>query len=502
MKGMKATCITLAALLIVLSLCACSNGTALQEPVETEPKTEPADVSGSAETEDVPKDSLEARLSVEDGLPDADYDGRAFHILGYDFTLSSIWTDELNGDVVNDALFNRQTKINDRFNVVLSVSGGQDYSGTSAAAKNSVTAGDDEFQLYCSHVVQMGIDVTSNIYRNLYEIPHLDFSRPWWSSEVEKNLTYRGRAFLAVGDFDLSAPHSTKCLFYDKGLAAEYGLDDIYSVVKSGEWTKDIFYTVTSVYEDLNGDGLRDENDRYGFSLDQNGDANIWIYVFGKKVLEPQEDGSFANTYYDEKLVSIVEWAYDLQFNRPSTYSAASWSIGVDMITEQKTLIGMGGVRHALTYLRDSEIDYAIIPFPKWDVQQEGYYTYVDGSHDTQGVLLTIRDADFVGTITEALNAEGWKMVSPAYYDNALKYKGARDEQSIEMLDILLDGRIFDFGYVYGGFETPASWLRRVINGGSADIASYVKRNEKVWNKTMDKVYKAFDEYEGTGGLA
>ena len=84
MKGMKATCITLAALLIVLSLCACSNGTALQEPVETEPKTEPADVSGSAETEDVPKDSLEARLSVEDGLPDADYDGRAFH-------RSSVW---------------------------------------------------------------------------------------------------------------------------------------------------------------------------------------------------------------------------------------------------------------------------------------------------------------------------------------------------------------------------------------------------------------------------
>jgi len=65
------------------------------------------------------------------------------------------------------------------------------------------------------------------------------------------------------------------------------------------------------------------------------------------------------------------------------------------------------------------------------------------------------------------------------------------------MLDILLDGRVFDFGYVYGGYDTPASWLRQVINGGSTEIASYVQKNTKVWNKTMEKVYKAFDNYNG-----
>jgi ABC-type glycerol-3-phosphate transport system substrate-binding protein len=499
MKKAKVLCLLLTASMIFLSfLSSCSEKAGQQDPAETEPEgPERQTVSEAAETEAPPVDSLEARLSYSDELPEADYDGRSFHILGYDFTCASLWTDELNGDVVNDALFNRQAKVNERFNVVLAMSGGESYGGASNTAKNSVTAGDDEFQLYCSHVVQMGIDVTSNIYRNLYEIPNLDFSKPWWSPEVEKNLTYKGKAFLAVGDFDLSALHTTMCLFYNKGLAAEYGLEDIYSVVKSGDWTKDRFYTVTAVYEDLNGDGICDSDDRYGFALDRNGDANTWIYAFDKKVLEPQEDGSFANVYYDEKIVSIVEWAYDLQFKRQSTYSEDVWNTGLDMIVKEKTLIGVGGVRHALSYLRDSEIDYAIIPFPKWDVQQDGYHTYVGGSHDTQGVLLTVKDADFVGTIIEALNAEGWKTVSPAYYDNALKYKGARDEESIEMLDILLDGRIFDFGYVYGGFETPASWLRRVINGGSADIASYVQRNTKVWDKTMAKVYKAFDEYEG-----
>lgn len=499
MKLAKAFCVPMSLAMIFLSvLTSCSSPDSGKDPEETAAISgeQPA-VSESAEAEPAPADSLTARLSYEDGLPDTDFGGRSFHILAYDFTLASLWTDELNGDVVNDALFNRQTKVNDRFNVALAISSRPTQSESSAAAKNSVTAGDDEFQLYCSHVVQMGIDVTSNIYRDLYELPRLDFSKPWWSPEVRKNLTYRGKAFLAVGDYDLSALHTTMCMFYDKGIAAEYGLEDIYSVVKAGEWTKDRFYSVTDFHEDLNGDGTCDASDRYGFSLDRNGDANTWLYAFGKKVLEPQEDGTFANVFYDEKIVSITEWAYDLQFNRESTYSEEAWNTGVSMITEHRTLIGIGGVRHALSYLRDSEIDYAIIPFPKWDEQQDGYHTYVSGSHDTQGVLLTVQDPEFVGTIIEALNAEGWKTVSPAYYDNALKYKGTRDEQSIEMLDILLDGRVFDFGYVYGGYDTPASWLRQVINGGSTEIASYVQKNTKVWNKTMEKVYKAFDNYNG-----
>ena len=40
-------------------------------------------------------------------------------------------------------------------------------------------------------------------------------------------------------------------------------------------------------------------------------------------------------------------------------------------------------------------------------------------------------------------------MYVPAYYDVALTGKHIRDEDSAEMLDIILDGRVFDLGYIY-----------------------------------------------------
>ena len=145
--------------------------------------------------------------------------------------------------------------------------------------------------------------------------------------------------------------------------------------------------------------------------------------------------------------------------------------------------------------MRDMEADYAILPCPKWDEAQQDYYTYVEGSHSIAGVLTTAQDREFVGCIMEALNAESWKTVRPAYFENTLKFKNARDEDSLEMLDILIDGRLFDFGYVYGGWGA-AFWLQYCINDeNSTDITSYYEKKKAEWNSYMDKVFAAFDEF-------
>ena len=86
-----------------------------------------------------------------------------------------------------------------------------------------------------------------------------------------------------------------------------------------------------------------------------------------------------------------------------------------------------------------------------------------------EGRLKSIQDPEFVGVIAEALNAESWKRVVPAYYDISLKYKGARDEQSVAMLDLIVEGRIFDFGYVYGG-TSPAFWIQNLLELNMYDV--------------------------------
>ena len=72
---------------------------------------------------------------------------------------------------------------------------------------------------------------------NWYEIPHINFDKPWWSDSTVNDLSMNNHCFLAVGDLAVSSISQTYCVIYDKDAAATYGLDDIYSVVRDGKWT-------------------------------------------------------------------------------------------------------------------------------------------------------------------------------------------------------------------------------------------------------------------------
>ena len=73
--------------------------------------------------------------------------------------------------------------------------------------------------------------------------------------------------------------------------------------------------------------------------------------------------------------------------------------------------------------------------------------------------------------------------------------KGARDADSAEMIELILATRTADFGVVYGGWESPRSALKEVIDKNrSTDITSYYEKNKKSWDAKMDKVFAAFEE--------
>ena len=49
----------------------------------------------------------------------------------------------------------------------------------------------------------------------------------------------------------------------------------------------------------------------------------------------------------------------------------------------------------------------------------------------------------------EALAYTSREIVRPVYYDQILDYKYMRDEDSVDMLDIILSTRVFDLGWFY-----------------------------------------------------
>ena len=119
----------------------------------------------------------------------------------------------------------------------------------------------------------------------------------------------------------------------------------------------------------------------------------------------------------------------------------------------------------------------------------------VDGGHAAEAVPLTVSDVERTSIILEALNAETYKTVVPAYYEIALKVKYARDNESVEMMDMIMESRIFDFGYVYDNWNGASFWLENLVASKKPDFESYYAKNEKKIMKYYQKVFDLFDEY-------
>ena len=148
----------------------------------------------------------------------------------------------------------------------------------------------------------------------------------------------------------------------------------------------------------------------------------------------------------------------------------------------------------AISYLADFGHDYGIIPYPKYDEAQAAYKSMVDGSHSAMAVGKDAQDLDFIGILTEAYCAESYKKVLPAYYDVCLKQRYASSPKDAEMMDLCVNARVFDPGYVYDNWNGVAFYFQELLRAAQfQDITSYYKSREKAATKYYEKVLKLFD---------
>ena len=478
---------------------------------DTPEETPQADESESVQTETTSE--LDARKAIDDELPDEDFEGAVFTILTYDQCKSDVYSEEANGEVINDAVYERNQTVSERFNTEIEVNSLATNSEVTNFINTTVMAGDEAFQLVSNHVVQLGSIVMQDLLMNWYDIPYIDFSKPWWSPSTTEDLTYGDdKAILAVGDLALSSLAATYCYFYDKSDAETYKLDDLYQVVWEGNWTIDYIMNLTKdIYNDLNGNGERDSADYYGMTHQMKSALNTYLWSCGGKVMQKNSEGIPELVYKSERTNTIVEKLYQLcyesegvctqrDFDQSMVTSSADeviHYINAISFRENLTLMTAGTLDMTINYFRDKETEYGILPYPKLDESQDEYYTMVDGYHSALAVPKSVQDLEFVGIITEALNAESYKTVFPAYYEVALKTKYTYDDESVQMLDMIVDSRVFDFGYVYDAFKGMSFIFQRLIGDNkSKDFESYYAQNSSAAIEYYNDLLEYFEEME------
>ena len=483
-------CMLISILILVPFIISCSDSQ----------KDKTADTSETESTalDEEKLDSLDYRKTVSDNLPEENFNGSAFRVVTEEGKLKDLYIEEATGDLLEDVIYNRNALIEERYNIKFDMFIKGDYIQTKQTIEKTVASDDSAFELISHHVVSSGGLVLKKLMYNWQDIEYIDFSRPWWSSSTIDDLTYNDITFLAVGDFAISAMTATYCMYYNKVLAENYNLGDLYDVVNSGAWTIDkLISTVRDIYVDVNNNNAKDQNDFYGYAMTNGSAVNTFLWAFNNPIFTKNTDGSMEYVYKTEKMNNIINRVYELLTSFPGSYcevSSNNSSYAFDMYRKDLVIMVPGMFSTALSW-RDVETDFGIIPYPKWNDAQTDYYTMADGSHSVLSVPINTINTEYVGIITEVLCAESWKTVIPAYYDVALKVKGARDEESIAMLDMIFAKRVFDFGYVYDNFVGVSFILQRMMSENNVNFESYYKKNEKPAIKHYGKIINVFENY-------
>ncbi|MCQ2433225.1 MAG: hypothetical protein MJ175_11535 [Clostridia bacterium] len=482
--------------LLAASLAACGSGTEV-----------PADQNGiqtttaiAAENENAEPDIYDARKQISDDLPEADFGGAEYRIFCYGGNGSMYYEiPEETGDVIDDAVLSRNRTIEERFNCNIKVALDAEYAEGPKLISNAISAGEDAYDIIAFQVVQTGLLVPKGYFMNWYDVPHINFDKPWWSDSNKKDLTINDACFIAVGDMLITAVGNTYCVYYNKQIGQNYDMPDLFQTVNDGKWTFDYMVELSKdVYEDLNQNGAVDAtDDRFGYVTNAWSNVNTYLWAFDNPVFR-MEDGVPVYTFRTEKINDIATKLVDsfYQYKGLHTDIASAHGYAGDMFRRSLSMFANGSIGNAISTFRDMTDDFSILPYPKWNEAQDHYITMVDGSHESMQVPITASDLDRIGIITEALCAESYKTVFPAYYDVALKVKGARDEESVAMLDKILESRVFDFGYVYDGWNGASFLLQTMMQDKNTNFESFYAKKEKSILKYYNKVIDYFNNYE------
>ncbi len=464
-------------------------------------------VGGSEGTKDTtdaapPETSTQTETrAYEAELPaDLDYGGDPFHILVYDNS-NSTWYDVdfsatgEHGETLNDAAYRRMAYAEHKLNIDIVPVPGANYGYE--PMRQSVMAEDGLYDVGFVDTRDAVRLAQSGYLWDLHDIEHLDLSAPWWDHNAVNDLSMGGRLFMAIGDISIMYKKSIGVLLFNKALFSENDLEDPYALVKSNKWTIDKFTELSrTVSDDVNGDGKYNTEDRFGLLYYCDLIA-LGLLGGGARYTTKDAEGYPVPTFYDEHTVEIWNKYTPLLFDPAASLSWSRTGMSNDdiisMFQKGQGLFNFNEF-HAIENMRQMDTNFGILPIPLYDEAQPRYYHTINPH--VAPMLLVPKDSphvERVGYVLDTLGAESKNELTPAYYEQYLKSKGARDDESEDMLDLIFSSLTYDIGYLYD-FGGMGGLTLSLVDNYNPDLASaYAGIADKVVTE-IDATVKSFKE--------
>lgn len=471
------------------------------EGVET--KEQPS--TGNSGETDVPSTEGTTKATENDGhykyegYEDVDFGGKVFRF-GTFIDSNTVefndepdfWTEGINGDAVNDAIYERNQVMKKLYNCTIEAdSGWTNFNEDVASGAGKYLGGSTAYAIASTF--------TNGNFYNVLKFD-IDYNGDGWDHAFFRDLTCNGKLFAVCGDFSIRAMRTPWIMYYNKDVYESKFADiDIYEMVRNKEWTFDkLMEFISKIKTDVDGDQV------YKATSDADSDimglvttGHIYRTFFFSSGLRmvTSNYGNFKVALDNPNGSDTVDKLIEVM--QTEGFSTAGYTIADNCMMNGTTLFVANILGQLYNYSNAENLRLGIIPCPLY---QEGgeYATYCDNHACFLGISTAYANIDEISDFLALFAFHSSKFVRPAFIEQ-IKYTYASDEDSGDMLDLILESRTYDAGYFmsltdgfYGAWQ---GMLESGKNQWSQAIGRHVKTAESNIQKFEDRIAQIDDSY-------
>ena len=501
---MKRTLSAILAIIMLLgTLCTaigCSDTSEEQQPATTTAAPSGSNVDevttdGLYDSKGYLKDELDATLN---------FGGETVNIFAWEHSLPEFEVEEQSGNIVEDAIYTRNANTESRLGVELEFTITKGNSGAfkefCQEVSNSISVGEGAFDLIGCYLRSAGVLTLEHSLLDMLEVEHLDFEKPWWSSSLLELNTINDRLYFISGDIASTLIYQMMFMIYNNDLGADHNLTSPQEAALNGKWTLDMLFEMASgIYNDLDSDGTKSEEDCYGlFSISH---PNLDIFYMGSDLhyVIPDADGNLilSEDVLSDKSFSVIDRLNDLYHTSNDGYFSKSASSSI-YAAGNSLFYNVTGANLS-TNFRNAEMEYSILPAPKYDESQENYRTAVAFTHTMYCIPIDAKNTEKSGAVLECMASEAYRNVTPALFETAFKYQYSKNPHDAELFEIIRDNVVFDisrpfFDSLGGDSTSPVRIWRMQIENGKNQLSSTGKTYRSRWISALKTISSELKE--------
>ena len=364
---------------------------------------------------------------------------------------------EMNGQGINDTIYARNKQVEGLYNIKISHQMNLHAASSDSFnyLSNAAMSGEYFADVYSTIAYRaVGTLAPQGFFYNVYDLKSLRLSSDWWDQDFLSEMTINGYAYTLTGDIQTNDDLHQINLAVNLSLYKKtYPNKSLYNiVVKDGAWTMEEFYNTWNEFgsKDVGTTGQLDEGDLIGYVYDSR-TANYLYTGSGLKAFAMQS-GEPVILLSSDKALKVMDWLQKVVDGKSGFKSArvedfsGSYEAGSLHFAAGKTLIHSNGFHDSLLYQLDMADDVVYVPFPKYDMEQDRYYSLIHSCFEPLSVSANVTDKERTALILEALAFYSDKIQTEV--ENILIQERLTSEaEPREMLQLTLNSKVYDMEY-------------------------------------------------------